>query len=423
MATLSACPSPPWPDPNPSTSPNSNPNPNFLPDSSQTLDFESLMPPQNQSPPPHLSPAASPPGSSPATPPSVLRLAFNQDQACFSAATDNGFRIYNCNPFSEQFRREFDGGGIGHVEMLFRCNIIALVGGGPHPQYPPNKVMIWDDHEGCCIGDLSPRAVVRGVRLRRDRIIVAVEKKILVYNFQDLSLLHQIETFPNPKGLCAVSQLSDSLVLACPGLQRGQIRVEHFAQKKTKFISAHDSRIASIALTLEGQLIATASTKGTLIRIFDTVQGTLLQEVRRGANAAEIYSLAFSSTAQWLAVSSDKGTVHVFSLKVNSSIGEQEKPQSSSNSDAAITPSNSSRSFTKFKGVLPKYFNSEWSVAQFRLQEGSHYTVAFGNEKNTVIILGMDGSFYRCQFDPLHGGEMTQLEHHNFLNPQPETAL
>ena len=42
-------------------------------------------------------------------------------------------------------------------------------------------------------------------------------------------------------------------------------------------------------------------------------------------------------------------------------------------------------------GVLPKYFNSEWSVAQFRLLEGSQYIVAFGHQKNTVVILGMDG--------------------------------
>ncbi|WVZ08081.1 hypothetical protein V8G54_021427 [Vigna mungo] len=423
MATLSASASPPWPNPDQNTSPSSNPNPNFLPDQSQTLDFESLMPPQPKSPQRYHSPAASPPGFSSAAPPTVLHVAFNQDHACFSAATDNGFRIYNCNPFSEQFRREFDGGGIGHVAMLFRCNIIALVGGGPNPHYPPNKVMVWDDHQGCCIGDLSPRAAVRSVRLRRDRIIVAVEQRILVFNFLDLNLLHQIETYPNPKGLCAVSQLSDSFVLACPGLQKGQIRVEHYSQKKTKFISAHDSRITCFALTLDGQLIATASSKGTLIRIFDTVQGTLLQEVRRGANVAEIYSLAFSSTARWLAVSSDKGTVHVFSLKVNSSISEEEKPQNPSNSDTAITPSNSSRSFIKFKGVLPKYFNSEWSVAQFRLPEGSHYIVAFGHEKNTVIILGMDGSFYKCQFDPVHGGEMTQLEYHNFLKPATETTM
>ncbi|XP_065867947.1 uncharacterized protein [Euphorbia lathyris] len=57
----------------------------------------------------------------------------------------------------------------------------------------------------------------------------------------------------------------------------------------------------------------------------------------------------------------------------------------------------------------------EWSVAQFRLPEGVQHFVAFGHQKNTVVIIGMDGSFYRCEFDPAFGGEMNQLEHHNFL--------
>ncbi|XP_027367960.1 autophagy-related protein 18a-like [Abrus precatorius] len=384
-----------------------NPNPTFLYDQSQSFDFDSTMIPRSQTP-------------SPESPPSLLTLSFNQDQACFavSSAADTSFRVYNTHPLHELFRREFAGGGFAHVEMLFCSNILALVGAGSHPQFPPNKVILWDDHKGRCFGELCFPSAVRGVRLRRDRIVVALEMKVFVYDFTNFKLLHQMETLANPKGLCAVSQVVDSVVLACPGLCMGQIRLDHFERKKTSFVSAHDSGIACFSLTLDGKFLATASTKGTIIRVFDTAHGTLLQEVRRGATAAEIYCLAFSSTAQWLAVSSDKGTVHVFSLDVNSSGMGHEKQPNASNSDAAITPFSSALSFIRFKGVLPKYFNSEWSRAQFHLREGSHYSVAFGHQQNTVIILGMDGSFYLCQFDPLRGGEMTQLEYHNFLTPE-----
>ncbi|KAG8486152.1 hypothetical protein CXB51_019518 [Gossypium anomalum] len=263
------------------------------------------------------------------------------------------------------------------------CYILALVGGGPNPQYPPNKVMIWDYNQNRCIGELSFCSEVRSVRLRRDQIVVVLEHKIFVYNLADLKLLHNIETIANPKGLCAVSQGAGSLVLVCPGLQKGQVRIEHYASKRTKFIMAHDSRIACFALSQDGQLLATASTKGTLVRVYNTVDGSLLQEVRRGADRAEIYSLAFSSNAQWLAVSSDKGTVHVFGLKFNAGSPGSVRSQSASE------PPHSSLSF--IRGVLPKYFSSEWSVAQFRLLEGSQYIVDFGHQKNTVVILGIDG--------------------------------
>ncbi|BFG23020.1 hypothetical protein CerSpe_092940 [Prunus speciosa] len=359
----------------------------------------------------------------------LLSVSWNQDYGCFSAGTSNGFRIFNCEPFKETFRRDLKSGGFKIVEMLFRCNILVLVGSGDNSQYPPNKVMIWDDHQSRCIGEFSFRSEVRSVRLRRDRIVVVLEHKIYVYNFTDLKLLHQIETVANPRGLCCLSHHPNTSVLACPGLQRGQVRIEHFGLNMTKLINAHDSHIACFTLTMDGLLLATASTKGTLIRIFNTMDGTRLQEVRRGVDRAEIYSIALSPNVQWLAASSDKGTVHIFSLRVrvfgedlsahsNSAQGPAMIQQNSSNAlDPLIsqnTGANSSSSLSFMRGVLPKYFSSEWSFAQFHLPEDTQFITAFGSQ-NTVIIVGLDGSFYRCSFDPVHGGEMLQQEYVRFL--------
>ena len=58
-----------------------------------------------------------------------------------------------CDPFRQSIKRIFNG-GIGIVSMLFRCNIMAIVGGGKNPEYSPNKVMVWDDHSQQSIGEL-----------------------------------------------------------------------------------------------------------------------------------------------------------------------------------------------------------------------------------------------------------------------------
>lgn len=46
-----------------------------------------------------------------------------------------------------------------------------------------------------------------------------------------------------------------------------------------------------------------------------------VQELRRGADSAHIYSLSFSRGCEWLAASSDKSTVHVWSLSGNGAAG------------------------------------------------------------------------------------------------------
>ena len=72
---------------------------------------------------------------------SLLTCSFNQDGGCLAIGTTAGFSVHNLHPqYAVSVQRNLQG-GIGLVEMLFRCNLMALVGGGPSPQAPPHRVV------------------------------------------------------------------------------------------------------------------------------------------------------------------------------------------------------------------------------------------------------------------------------------------
>ena len=351
----------------------------------------------------------------------ILYVGFNQDFGCVAVGTEKGFVIYNVDPFQKTFEREFkDGpkqGGIGIVEMLFRCNLLALVGGGPSPKYPPTKVMIWDDNLNKEIGELSFRSEVIAVKLRRDRVVVVLINKIFVYRFNDLQLKDQIKTIANPKGLIAVCPDVGNIgneVLACPDLEPGHVRIEVYNTRRRNVIRAHESDLAQLCLNLDGTRLATASDKGTLIRVWNTYTGELQHELRRGSDRADIYSIAFNAKTTFLACSSDKGTVHIFSLQKKNnpekgSAGHRNSGHSNgmgnnSNGEDTTTGSksttNATSGFSAFGKIFPmgRYFGSEWSYAQIRGLE-SKTVVAFGATDYTIIVVGANGNFLVCNFE------------------------
>ncbi len=163
--------------------------------------------------------------------------------------------------------------------MLFRCNILAIVGGGSHPKYPTNKVMLWDDHQLKCIGELTFKEPVVAVKLRRDKVIVVLEKRIYVYNFSDLQLIDAIETCSNPQGLCSVSYENEQTVLACPDKEKGRVRVNIYGKEASEIsnvLEAHNSSLSCLTMNYYGTLLATASEKGTIIRLYNPQTGDLL---------------------------------------------------------------------------------------------------------------------------------------------------
>lgn len=164
---------------------------------------------------------------------SLLTCAFNQDGGCLAVGTAAGFSVHNLHPhYAVSVQRDLQG-GIGLVEMLFRCNLMALVGGGGTPHAPPHRVLIWDDHVGREIGELSFKQTVLRVRLRKDAVAVALRDRVYVYHLADLSLRDKIYTADNPHGLLCVSTQIQDMVLACPSVTTGHVRVELYGLRKT----------------------------------------------------------------------------------------------------------------------------------------------------------------------------------------------
>ena len=106
--------------------------------------------------------------------------------------------------------------------------------------------------------------------------MVVLESRIYVYNFADLRLIDAIDTCLNPKGLCAISSDPNISVLATPDKTKGSIKVTIYEKNNSFVIAGHQSSLSCMALNFTGSLLATASDKGTLIRLFSTEDGSPL---------------------------------------------------------------------------------------------------------------------------------------------------
>lgn len=209
----------------------------------------------------------------------VLFVGFNQNYSQFLCGTESGFKAYRTDTFEETASRlNWGQGGVAIVEVLYKTKEYALVGGG-------NKhiVLLYDERQDYKHGELAFRSAVRAVRLVPNYIVVVTEFKVYVYE-SGLRKIYEFETLSNIQGVVATaapnSMDPNANVLACLSHQRtGEVRIKRFNRRGSYYIQAHDEPLAFLALNSSGTLLATASTRGTIINIFRTSDGTKLQEV------------------------------------------------------------------------------------------------------------------------------------------------
>ena len=346
----------------------------------------------------------------------MLYVSFNQDSSCFALGTQRGFKIYSSYPLNEPYERILDG-GIGIVEMLYKSNILALVGGGKCPKYNKNKVIIWDDYQKKVVAELKFTTSVINVKLKRDKIFVVCVKRIFIFNFQNYQNIDIIDTYDNPKGLIGINKDQNQTVVAFPVVndkEKGFIKVKNYDKVKEILIHAHDSIISYISVYNEGTILASASDKGTIIRIHRISDGILLQEFKRGKEKAEINYICFDNFGKFLAATSDRGTIHIWSM--GSSIKKMKETNEINNDDSISNennnvnhdneiiinqddlPENKSSIFKNIFGV-----KGEWSFAQVRLEEQK--SICTFDKDNNIIVISSEGKYYHAKLNTKKGGE------------------
>ena len=262
------------------------------------------------------------PGSKPGE--AVLSCSFNQDRSCLAVATRRGFKIYSCDTGTCVYDDSM--GAVRIVEMLFCTSLLVVVGAGDTHELSPRRLKVLNTSNHTCIADLTFVSSVLAVRLNRARLVVVEERRAVVHDLSTLCVQRTIDTVPNPRGVCALSSDEDSSLLALPAHTHAGAVVIHDCVNLHVVceLQCHNSPVAACALTRDGAMLATASAKGTVIRVHCLPHGTKLWSFRRGVVGANVRSLCFGleSTmddadlgAKLLAASSEKGTVHVWRIE------------------------------------------------------------------------------------------------------------
>lgn len=84
-------------------------------------------------------------------------------------------------------------------------------------------------------------------------------------------------------------------------------------------------------------MLATASDKGTVIRVYSVPDAKKLWQFRRGTSSARIWSMNFNLTSTLLSVSSDSSTIHIYRLQQpNQANGSAKGSNASANAESSL---------------------------------------------------------------------------------------
>ena len=282
-------------------------------------------------------------------------ISFNQDYSLISIGTNRGYKIIQLLPVF--FHEKNLLGSLSRCELSYRSNLLALVGGGKIPKFTPKKVVIYNDLEDCIESEFKFATPVLNVKFKKNLI-----------------LAHPIEPEDDP--------------------DKGYVGIKNYKTNKYFPLLVHDEAISYIEIDYQGLLLATVNEKGTIIRLHNLADKSLVYECKRGKERAVINHICFDMEYNYFGVTSSKGTIHIW--KLDDIIQKEKKGNIINYSVKKNNGYKTEMSFAKVKFGKPN------CIFCFRTGE-------------CLFIATQEEKYYSCKFTK-KGGYFTATEINNFYN-------
>ncbi|XP_045504926.1 WD repeat domain phosphoinositide-interacting protein 4-like [Colias croceus] len=249
----------------------------------------------------------------------ITSLAFNQNQGCFTCCLTSGLRVYNVDPLVEKahYSKE-ELGEVSLCEMVFRTNWLLVV-----RARRPCSLMLLDDQQRAFRAEVLFKSPIRALRARKDKVAVVLTSSIQVLSLPSLQRVALLRTPASARPLCALATDPNAVqLLAAPAHRKGSLQlldvsraVKGAQSSSPAVVGCHQTDLVCISLSANGAKLATASERGTIIRLWDTSTKQMIHELRRGSDYADVYCINFNWSGSLVCCVSDKGTLHVWAAR------------------------------------------------------------------------------------------------------------
>lgn len=247
---------------------------------------------------------------------------FNQDASCVAVWDSETTRIYQCDPMGMRY----EGPGAYAVAMLFSTSLVA------HVDIAQRAVTIVNTKKHATICELAFDVRVVRVAMNRRRVVVELEDRLEVYDVSNMMLLHTIRVGGGNIALAS----NDASLLAFQHTAGHVTLFDCIGLKPLHHLHPHSGPIRTMAFSTTGSLLATASERGTVVKVYDLTRFELAHELRRGSTPATITSMALDDDL--CIVASSHGTVHFFSLTKGPTRGRRGSLRLPSTLQSYLTP-------------------------------------------------------------------------------------